>query len=298
MLKKFFLGISFILILTASFWYIFIALKEKPMLQEDIISAYQYEKVQQLNFVLTKISPRTFHFTFNSFDGDIVKGQISYPEEKSDNYPVMVGVSAMGRGYARWWTDSFKGRPTVTQVNKITDLVTQKGYVVIAIDARFHSTRKDPQHSLRSIMNDLYFFGDKEPYQAMIHDTIIDYRVLLDWIEKQPDLNSNKIIVVGYSMGGQISLLLGALDERVTEVISIVPPFIDDKIALVAPKNVISLLDQKPVLMITASDDENATNSENEYLYQLIPSANKNRIDFDSGHILPEGYVEALNDSF
>ena len=84
----------------------------------------------------------------------------------------------MGRGYQRWWSESFKGRPTVTQVNKITKLADKNGYVVISIDARYHGKRKKPERTLRSIMNDLHFFGDKTDYEAMIKNTVIDHRVL------------------------------------------------------------------------------------------------------------------------
>jgi len=179
-------------------------------------------------------------------------------------------------------------------VNKIADLADRNGYVVISIDARYHGKRKDPDRTLRSIMNDLHFFGDKSDYEAMIRDTVLDHRVLLDWIERQNNLDMTKIRVAGYSMGGQIALILGSIDGRVSEVISIVPPFVDDKIARVAPKNLVSLLGDKPVLLITADNDENAKEKENDFLFSLMPGANKERIDFEGGHILPEGYVDRL----
>ena len=71
---------------------------------------------------------------------------------------------------------------------------------------------------------------------------------------------------------------------------------LDDKVALVAPKNFVSLLGKKPVLLITADNDENASAKENDFLYDLIPGSNKARIDFDGDHILPEGYTASLAD--
>lgn len=298
MIKK--ISFAFVLaaVLVFLYWYEFIALEELPIEQSEILKAYEYQPVEDLEMTMTETDPHVFAFTFKSFDGELVYGQISYPDVELAKFPVLVGVSAMGRSYVRWWVDTFNDNPTVTQANKITNIANLNGYVVVSIDARYHGKRKDPNRSLRSIMNDLHFLGDKSDYEAMIRDTVLDHRVLLDWIERQENLDTNRIMVAGYSMGGQISLILGSIDARVSKIISIVPPFIDDKTALVAPKNFVSLLGDKPVLLITASDDENASASENDFLFGLLPSANKERIDFDGGHILPEGYVNRLADQF
>lgn len=280
------------------YWHAFIALEESPMEQGNILEAYDYQPVENLQLDMTETSPNVFSFTYESFDSEVVYGQISYPESTADKYPVLIGVSAMGRSYVRWWVDTFNGNPTVTQVNRITDLANRNGYAVISIDARYHGKRKDPDRTLRSIMNDLHFFGDKRDYEAMIRDTVLDHRVLLDWIARQDNLDIERVKVAGYSMGGQISLILGSVDARVSDIISIVPPFIDDKIALVAPKNLVSLLGDKPVLLITAADDENASATDNDFLFDLLPGSNKERIDFDGGHILPEDYVDRLASEF
>jgi dienelactone hydrolase len=170
--------------------------------------------------------------------------------------------------------------------------------VVVSIDARFHGKRKSPERPLSSIMDDLHFFGDKVYYEVMIKDMVLDHQILLDWIEQQDNLNNNQITAAGYSMGGQISLILASIDKRIKKVISIVPPFIDDKTALVVPKNFIFLLKNQQVLFVTADDDENATEKENDYIYHLIPTSGKERIQFAGGHILPENYVDSLIGKF
>jgi cephalosporin-C deacetylase-like acetyl esterase len=170
--------------------------------------------------------------------------------------------------------------------------------VVVSIDARFHGKRKSPERPLSSIMDDLHFFGDKVYYEVMIKDMVLDHQILLDWIEQQDNLNNNQITAAGYSMGGQISLILASIDKRIKKVISIVPPIIDDKTALVVPKNFISLLKDQQVLFVTADDDENAMEKENDYIYHLIPTSGKERIQFAGGHILPENYVDSLIGKF
>lgn len=278
------------------FWYAFIALKEQPIPQDKIVAAYTFRAPDNIEMALEDIGGGRFSFSYKSFDGAIVNGQISYPPVEKESYPVLIGISAMGRGYQRWWTDSFKGRPTVTRVNEISRLATEKGYAVIAIDARYHGTRKDPHRPLKSIMNDLHFFGEKADYEGMIRNTVLDYRVLIDWLSGQQKLDNDQLTLAGYSMGAQVALLTGALDERVNRIIAIVPPYIDDKTAVVAPKNLASIIRDPSVLLITANDDEYASRENNLHLYEAITSGNKKHLAFEGGHILPASYIDALGD--
>ena len=280
----------------ALFWYIFVALKPQPIPQNKILESYAFQQPENIEMTLKDDGAGRFIFSFKSFDGAVVNGQISYPAIEKETYPVLVGISAMGRGYQRWWTDSFKGRPTVTRVNEIGRSATNKGYVVVAIDARYHGTRKDPNTPLSSIMNNLHFFGDKTDYESMIRDTVLDYRVLINWIRTQKKLDENDLNLVGYSMGAQIALLLGGLDSQINRIIAVAPPFLDDKTAAVAPKNLVSRIKKPSVLLITANDDEYSSREENQFLYQTIASRKKVHLTFSGGHILPANYIESLVD--
>jgi dienelactone hydrolase len=122
--------------------------------------------------------------------------------------------------------------------------------------------------------------------------------ILLDWISQQDDLDKNEISVAGYSMGGQISLIFASIDKRIRKVISIVPPYLDDKTALVTPKNFTSLLKNQEALMLTADDDENASKSENDFIFKYISTLKKRRINFSGGHILPANYIDSLSNMF
>ena len=102
--------------------------------------------------------------------------------------------------------------------------------------------------------------------------------------------------MAGYSMGGQVALLTASVDDRVNGVVSIVPPYLDDKVALVAPKNVVSLLDSAQVLLITSDDDENASEEENLSLFDEIATTRKDHQIFEGSHILPPRYVESVRD--
>lgn len=294
MIIRIFLGALILSLTMLIVWYFFISVKEVSLPQQVIVDSYKYSNVDTSQFELDEIEPNSFKIVYNSFDGSVVNGQITFPVDCSSKCPVLVGVSAMGRNYHRWWIDSWKGRPTVTSVNKIGEAALKNGYAVVAIDARYHGSRKDPNKTLRSIMNDLDFFGDKTTYEEMIVNTVKDYRVLIDWLSTNDRVDSQNIVMAGYSMGGQISLLTASVDNRINRVVSVVPPYLDDKVALVAPKNVISLFSANDILLITSDDDENASEQENKFLFDLIPTSNKHHLVIEGNHILPASYVNSV----
>lgn len=275
-------------------WYFFISLKDNPLSQQFIVGSYDYPAVNTSTFELSELEPNSYKLSFHSYDGSLVNGQISFPLECNVRCPVLVGISAMGRNYNRWWVDSWKGRKTVTNVNELGRVALKNGYAVVAIDARYHGSRKDPDKTLASIMNDLHFFGDKSPYEEMIVNTVKDYRVLIDWLSANSRIDSENIVIAGYSMGGQISLLAASVDNRISSVVSIVPPSLDDKVAMVAPKNVVPLISASKLLLVTSDDDENASKAENKFLFDLIPTNDKKHYVFEGDHILPVSYVDSI----
>jgi len=270
----------------------------KPVSTEHLQN-YQYTIDQPIVLKSASNDGRYSEFSFTSFDGQIVYGQISYPQQSAKPYPVLIGFHAMGRSSERWWQDDIGGRKTITQVNKLTEMADKLGYVVIALDARAHAKRKDPNMSLTKIMTALTSGSDVTPYRDMILNTVKDHRVLLDWIQTQPQLDNNKIQVAGYSMGAQLSLLLAAVDPRINDILAIVPPFIEEKeLALISPVTLASLLANNRLMLITADADEYASIEQNTQLFDAITSTNKHRVVIAGGHILPKNYLMHLKHWF
>jgi hypothetical protein len=88
------------LILSTGFllWYFFIALKPVEIPQKEIVDSYRYPPIETESVELKELHPDSFEITFRSFDGSIVNGRITYPENNGAKHPVVVGVSAMGVG--------------------------------------------------------------------------------------------------------------------------------------------------------------------------------------------------------
>src|SRR5690606_23006706 len=53
-----------------------------------------------------------------------------------------------------------------------------------------------------------------------VRATLADYRRALDWIEEQPELDSERIGLFGVSFGGSDAVMLAALDPRVDALVA------------------------------------------------------------------------------
>lgn len=284
--------------LAGALWWGLFGLKPYDITQEALHARYAYSPpAGGLQLQTTPEDGHAQSLRFTSFDGSEVQGRILYPSDPAraaKPFPLLIGLHALGRGHVRWWQDANKGTPTREQTQRITALALQQGYAVLALDARRHGHRKDPGHSVLELMDDLHLWGKREPYERMIVDTVRDYRLLLDWVQTQPQLDGGRIGVAGYSMGAQMALLLGGLDKRVSSVLAIVPPHLDDKVAVVAPLNALQGLRGKQVWLLSANEDEYASAAQNRALFEALPTERKRHLRFDGGHLLPVGYVEQL----
>lgn len=290
----------------AGVWWQFISLKPYKISKTEINNIYQKHAnyTPEINF--TEIKPSQYKITFRSYDDEYVEGRLEMPnggtleqwftDTQAKEIDIFVGVSAMGRNYLRWWQDSFKGRSTVTQVNKIGEMALSSNHILVAIDARYHGTRKSKDLPLSKIMNNLHIWGNRKYYEQMVVDTVMDYRHLINALSKK--FKKTNVTVAGYSMGAQVSIILGATDNKVKKVLSIVPPNVDNKVALVAPINFVGELNLDKIWLLTANADEYAGEKQNLILFEGIKTKNKQHITFDSDHILPENYPESLVEWF
>ncbi|MFY7865992.1 alpha/beta hydrolase family protein [Roseateles sp.] len=288
--------------LAGALWWGLFGLKPYDIKAEELQARYAYSPpATGLQVQLQEQPQHAQALRFTSFDGSEVQGRLVYPSDPAlaaKPFPLLIGLHALGRGNVRWWQEANKGQPTVEQTHRITALALQQGYAVLALDARRHGHRKDPNHTVLDLMDELHLWGKREPYERMIVDTVRDYRLLLDWVQTQPQLDASRIRVAGYSMGAQMALLLGSLDARIQSVLAIVPPHLDNKVAVAAPRNAVSGLAGKRVWLLSADDDEYASAAQNQALFEALPTADKQHLRFPGGHLLPAAYVEGLRPWF
>ncbi|PKM18905.1 MAG: acetylesterase [Gammaproteobacteria bacterium HGW-Gammaproteobacteria-15] len=293
--KKMLLTLGAVITALAAGWYTLFGLKPYTVSAADVTQRYAYTLPQPVDLQLQQDENNGYHFHYSSFDGARVNGYMRFPDtdkDMSSPVPVLIAAHAMGRAYQRWWQDSYKDRPTQESTDKITAMALAKGYAVVTIDARNHGERKDAEHSIVDIINNLHWWGKREPYEQMLIDTVRDHRVLLDWLSTQPQFDATRIDVTGYSMGAQVGLLLAAVDARIKRVAAVVPPHINNRTAIVAPLSMLPALADNPVWLFSANDDEYASEKENTQLFNALPNSDKQHHKFAGGHLLPAHYVQ------
>ena len=81
MMKKILILAPLTIAALALVWYLCIALDQEPISQAVLLEKYQYEPNPQLQVKLHQDGPNSYSFTYSSFDGELVNGKISYPDE-------------------------------------------------------------------------------------------------------------------------------------------------------------------------------------------------------------------------
>ncbi len=289
--------------LLGALWWAVFGLKPYDITPEALQARYALPAEARPQVELHPVAgqPHSQELRLRSFDGSEAVGRIVYPSDPAlaeRPFPLLIGLHALGRAHPRWWDREFKGSATLEQTDRITEIALASGYAVLAIDARRHGQRKDLDRPVTEMMRDLHLWGRREPYERMLIDTVRDHRLLLDWVVSQPQFDRERIAVAGYSMGGQLALLLGGIDARVSAVAAIVPPHLDDKVAAVSPRRLLPGLAGKKVWLLTADGDEVASRAQNQALFDALPGQDKRHLRFPGGHLLPEGYAEQLRPWF
>src|SRR5262245_58203680 len=89
--------------------------------------------------------------------------------------------------------------------------MAQAGYAVLAYDQSFFGGRQDEAAP----------FFDRYPHWSHLGRLVDDARAAIDALQKDPQIDPDKIYLVGYGVGGTVALHTAALDSRVKGVVSI-----------------------------------------------------------------------------
>lgn len=88
------------------------------------------------------------------------------------------------------------------------------GFAVLCIDAQYHGERKVEGKEI--------FSADLDTMVEGFRQSIIDNRRALDYVASREDLDSDRVVLIGASMGAMMGSIVAAVDERVRAAFLIV----------------------------------------------------------------------------
>jgi dienelactone hydrolase len=183
---------------------------------------------------------------------------------------------------SNWLEDGF------THGSLVAQGLLNKGYAVMALDAQFHGDRAVYNDYINP--GDMVFkFGWTIRYKDLLTQSVIDYRRAIDYLGTRHEIDTSRIGMLGYSMGGQMTFLLAASDPRIKTIVACVVPV--TKGSMVEASTFVRSLNKKPLLMMMARKDKFYTVDSAQALFDSIPGDNKTLRFYDSGHSLPPSYA-------
>lgn len=92
-----------------------------------------------------------------------------------------------------------------------------KGIIGVALDARYHGERV-PEAEREGAYDEAIlkaWHAEGEHEHPLYYDTVWDVWRVVDYLQKRPDVDKNRIGMIGFSMGGIVTWLAAATDERI-----------------------------------------------------------------------------------
>ncbi len=254
-----------------------------------LVASFMYDKTYPLNVraagTLKSEGIEFERIVFDSFHNGNVPGLLSIPTTGQKPYPVVMLLHGLTSNKSTWLENGFDHGSLVTKG------LLDKGYAVLALDAQYHGDR--------AVYNDYVNPGEMVfqrqwgvRYTNMVTQTIVDYRRAIDYLATRDEIDINRVGVIGYSMGGHMTFLLGASEPRVRTIVGCVIPEMPG--AMIAASTFVRSLEGKPLLMMMARKDQFYTVESAQNLFDSVPGNSKTIRFFDSGHSLPEVYTQQV----
>ncbi len=223
---------------------------------------------------------------FSSDDGQAVNGTIAFPSNQASANKLALILHPMGTDQSFWWSDK-----SPLEAHKLTQLLLRAGYTVLSLDARAHGERSREGFGPRELLKRAHSDAPRI-YIDTIIGSIRDYRIALGWATEI--IKPEEVLVVGYSMGAQMSLLLSAFEPNIDHVIAMVPPFVGSPTSPVAPRQHNHRIKAAKVLWLAGINDPHSAQQDTQLAFDRIQSSKKSLVWFESGHRLPVEYLDTV----
>lgn len=237
--------------------------------EEDSTSVYRREKI-----------------VFTGANGDRVPGYLTIPAGAPARAPVVIAIHAGASSKEGWWEEDGYERGKL-----VTDRLLAANVAILSLDTRFHGERAaaNDYESFRT----MWFDGKKFSWiRDGLMQTVRDYRRALDYLATRPDIDMSRVGVIGYSLGGMMSLYLSAFDPRPKATVACVAGVDEPWLYPIAPINLADGMGRAPILLLGGRRDDLASVPKMEALLAAIPGTQKKLVYFEAGHRLPAAYAD------
>jgi dienelactone hydrolase len=226
---------------------------------------------------------------FNGTRDSRVPGYLVIPKAGEAPYPCVMLLHWLSGSKESWiHTDNFASS------DRLVKELLAAGFAIIALDAQYHGERSvenDYENAGRLVEKEYY-----ERYREMLIESVIDYRRAIDYLETRPEIDVNRIGVIGYSMGGNMTFVLTGVESRIKAAVACVAPIFQYQVGAYCPHNFAEAIGERPFLMLMGRKDEYYTEEDARHVFDLIPGATKDLVFYDSGHVLPPEFTtKAVN---
>ena len=150
--------------------------------------------------------------------GPGLRADVFYPVDaagrrKPGKFPVAIWLHPYA--YSVGWSAKFpwmpERAPTYLDQRPGLDLLVKRGFVVVAFD----------QIGFGSRAHEAKLFYDRYPQWSLMGKMVADTRAVVDAVSVLEDVNTQRIFLLGFSLGAKIGLVAAALDDRVYGVAAV-----------------------------------------------------------------------------
>lgn len=275
------------------------------------IDLYDYEEWQEQTVRVVSSSYVDSSITLekivmDGFGSNVPFYYFSNQKNSTDRYVIL--LHGLGSSKEDWVYPSMPYFQWTKNLTEIKDSLLVLGYNIVIPDAKYHGERsyelnfRDPG-SLPPIFSKSQ--DDADLFYDLYISTIKEVRFIMDYFENRNKESELRFNLIGYSMGGALSLILNTVDERINSVVACVPPLarpfselqelqwsgeIAEKMKVISPLYVAA--DQKsPIAMLMGRTDSFISVNEAREFYEQIQINDKNLKFYESGHELPTNYI-------
>lgn len=230
------------------------------------------EQLDKLEYIREKI-------VFSGTRFSRVPGYLAIPKSEASYYPCVLQIHGLNSSKESWWGEN-------GTMGQLTRQLLASGFAVLSLDAEYHGERlgNNDFESPRSFIEKGWFVRSRD----MIIQTVIEYRRAIDYLATRVEIDTSRIGIIGYSMGGMMTFSLSAVDPRIKASVACVPPIITVPYLATAVHNFAPYITNQPFLMLMAENDErNYSMDAAQRLHELIISNKKDLVFYESGHMLP-----------